>query len=199
MKYLLLIKYFFLSCLILILAGCVTTKHLIGERIQEDLSKQFDGVWEIKEEDESMLFFLKYLGNGELQFGGIDWETDKLKLETDTLILTKCGANKFMHWSDPEHAGKNVSDYIFLYFSFTTANEFKAWVPKGELFGKAITEGIILGEIDKIEEFSPIGKDLFLSIKINEPGKSLCDFIQTRNIEELFYLDDPAFTFHKIK
>jgi hypothetical protein len=181
-----------------VITGCdsVKTEHLIGERIQEDLSKQFDGVW-YDEDDESMHFYLHYLGNGELHVAFVEFETDKFELITFPLILTNCGANKFIHLPDQNYPEGNVSAYDFLYFSFTTANEFKVVDPKIERFEKAITEGKVLGEINKREISYGKGK-IQTTIKITESGKSLCEFMQTRNIEEFFDLDGSRI-FHKVK
>jgi hypothetical protein len=169
-------------CLLIIpfhLTACssVTSKNIIGERIQDDLSEQFDGTWE--EDDE--IAYMKYLGKGELRIAGVEWKENKFELQELTIILTTCGDRKFVNVLDPVIEEKN--DLLFAYYSFITEKTLAVWEPKVDAFEKAINEGKINGKIHKDKSST--------TVSINESQESLCEFINKRDIGELFDLEDP--------
>ncbi len=177
----------FLLLLPFYLTGCleVGSKYIIGERIRDDMSDKFDGVWEA---DEGILY-MKYLKNGELHIAGIGWEENKFVLEEGTgiSILTKCGDKIFVNYKESE-----TTEYFeFFYCSFIAENNLAVWWPKKDDFEKAINEGVIKGEIKKYE-YSRF-------IRINELPKSFCDFIKNKKIEELFDLEEPLMVLRRIK
>lgn len=164
------------------LTGCsvVSSKYTIGERIQEDVSEQFDGVWDF---DDSICY-VKYLKNGELRLAGIEWKEKNFKLEEMTVILTKCGERNFINFRDLEILGENDSDYLFGCYCSITENLLTVWAPKINAFEEAINSEKIKGKITKGKHST--------TIHIKEPQESLCDFIKNNDISKLFDLENPA-------
>jgi len=174
--------------LLFCLSGCsiVSSKSTVGTPVQEDLSGQFDGVWE----GDSGICYIKYSGEGRLQIANVEWQDDKFRLKIMEGILTQCGDRKFVNFPDPETSGENRTDYIFAYYSFVGDNLLAVWMPKINVFEKAVSDGEIRGKV--------IEGKYSTSVQIDESEESLCRFIQSRNTEELFDLEEPL-VYRRIK
>ncbi len=172
----------FFIILAVYVTGCSTvhSKYIVGEPIQDDLSEKFDGLWEFDRD----ICYMKYTKNGELRIAGVEWKETNFKLEEMTVILTKCGEKNFVNLLDLEISEKKDSDYLFAYYSFISENSIAVWKPKVDAFEKAINNGEIRGEIIK-EKHST-------SINITEHKESLCNFIKTKDMGELFDLENPT-------
>ena len=173
----LIILCFLILPLHLTACSSVTSKNIIGERLQGDLSEQFDGIWE----EDNEIAYMKYVGKGDLRIAGVEWKENKFELQELTIILTECSDRKFVNVLDPIIEGKN--DLLFAYYSFITEKTLAVWEPKIDAFEKAINEGKINGKIHKDKSST--------TVSINESPESLCDFIKERDIGELFDLEDP--------
>ena len=172
-----LILCFLILPLYLTACSSVTSKNIIGERIQGNLSDQFDGIWE----EDNEIAYMKYLNEGELRIAGVEWKENKFDLQELTIILTKCGDREFVNVLDPIIEEK--SDLLFACYSFITEKTLAVWEPKVDAFEKAVREGKIKGKISKDKSST--------TVSINESNESLCDFIKKRAIGELFDLEDP--------
>ena len=114
----------------------VTSKNIIGERIQGNLSDQFDGIWE----EDNEIAYMKYLKEGELRIAGVEWQENKFKLQELTIILTKCGDREFVNVLDPIIEEKN--DLLFACYSFITKKTLAVWEPKVDAFEKAAEKNL---------------------------------------------------------
>lgn len=164
------------------LGGCssVSSKHLIGAPVQEDLSAQFDGAWDFGDDN---IGYIKYLGNGQLRIAGAEWERDHFKFSEMTVTLTECGNNRFVNVHDEESVSDKDMDYLFGYCKFVDETYFMVWLPKTELFDQAIAKGSLKGKIlqDKNSK----------TISLTDSSENICLFLKKYKIEELFKLEDP--------
>jgi len=167
--------------------GCdsVGSKYLIGERIQDDLSEQFNGVWSC---DDGVVY-AHYLNNGELRTAFVDWEQDNFKLEEIPVVLTKCGTKTFINFPGTQELGKTGSGYLFLYYYFISSDSFAICMPEATLFEKAIDKKRIKGQIKKEKT---INNKISTSIYLEEPSDSICAFIENNDISKLFDLENPG-------
>ena len=172
---------FVLLFFIVYLTGCdcVKSTQLVGERTQEDLSKQFNGVWDF----DASFGYVKFLQKGELRLAGVDWENNNFHVSRSLAIITECGDKKFINFKDPEIEEGEGLEYFFMHYSFIAENQLIMWLPKSKIFQKAVSEKVLKGKMKKVD-FSTV-------VSINEPKGSLCGFIQDKGIEEVFDLEEP--------
>ncbi|MGV7235098.1 MAG: DUF3192 domain-containing protein [Nitrosomonadaceae bacterium] len=170
-----------------VIAGCDTieTKHLIGQRISEELSDELDGIWDC----DGDVLYLNYIKNGELRIAEVDWEEDQFVVEETTAIMTSCGGKHFAHVTDQKDSDDDIR-YSFVYYSIIGINKLAIWHPKVRAFEKPIVEEQITGKIQKDEHTT--------NIIINEPQDSLCEFIKDSRIDNYFYLEGPGVCIRRI-
>ncbi|RPI77110.1 MAG: hypothetical protein EHM45_10375 [Desulfobacteraceae bacterium] len=166
----------------LILAGCsaVGTKNPVGTPVQEDLSAQFDGLWDFGDEN---VGYVKYMGNGQLRIAGLEWKDNHFKLTEMNGTLTECGNNRFINIQDEDSDSNKELDYLFGYYKFVDDIYLTIWLPKKEVFEQAIIKGLLKGKVTS----DKYGTSVFLT----DSSENICLFLKKHKIEELFKLEDP--------
>jgi hypothetical protein len=171
------------------LGGCssVSSKFLIGTPVEENLSAKFDGVWDLGDGNVGQV---KYLGKGQLRVAGGEWKEGRFELTEMTIVLTKCGNKQFVNFYDQEKVDEKGSNYLFGYGAFI-GDYFLVWLPKTEVFEKAVNAGKIKGKVSKEKNSK--------SIDLEESSDTLCRFLQDQAVELLFDLEDPMIYRRMIK
>ncbi|MCU0599816.1 MAG: hypothetical protein MUE70_11245 [Desulfobacterales bacterium] len=178
----------------------VTSKSLIGERLNEDISDKFDGIWET---DDGELAYIKCLNNGDLLTASVSWKDEGFQLEKTRFILSKCNEKNFINFPESEIFDEDNSKFVFCCYSFVSDNTLIVWMPRINAFAEAIGSGQLKGNVTEsekkpVKENTDTTSNNKLSVVIEEPSDSLCNFIKEKGVTTLFDLENPI-VYKKIK
>ena len=188
---------------VFLLSGCasISSKSMVGERLNDEMSEKLDGIWEC---EGGGIEYAKYLKNGELRLAGVEWEDTGFKFDETTFNLTKCGERTFINIPDTKISENNDSKFRFYCFSFSADNTLIVWAPHVDVFAKAIDSGEIQGEVKiKTKKVRPSSETTVDSsekttvsksisaVYIDESSDALCKFINEKGLSVLFDVENP--------
>lgn len=157
------------------------------------MSNKFDGIWETEDDE---LAYIKSLKNGDLLTASVSWKDEDFILEKTRFILSKCGEKNFINLPDSEIIDENNREFVFCYYLFISDNTLIVWMPHINAFAEAIRSGRLKGTVTEtqkkpVEENTATTSNNQLSVVIEEPSDSLCNFIAAKEITTLFDLENP--------
>lgn len=180
------------------LLGCesVNSRHILGERISDDLSEQLNGAWKINGD----VAHIHQVAPGELRIAGLEWDDAAAKFETIELsvIISRLGEQGFFNLvrpDDPEDPGDDAEGTWYQYLTYELGED--SLTIRGtatEPFAKAVGEGKLAGRADIQRDAQ--GKVQERHVWLEADKQAIEAFIRDGKVEELFADSE---TLHRIR
>jgi len=170
------------------LVGCesVNSRHILGERISDDLSEDLDGPWNVNGD----VVVFHQVAPGEFRVGGLEWDDEAQKFKTIELqiFLTRLGDHSFFNlvrFDDPETQDDDVEGtwHQFILYELDEA-ALSIRSASSEAFAKAVEQGKLAGRVDIKREAD--GKVKERHVWIEGDKADLDAFVKDGDIDALF-------------
>jgi hypothetical protein len=168
--------------------GCesVNSRHIIGERISDDLGEKINGTWIA--EDSALA--LHQVSPGEIRVAGVEWndESNKFDVMELTLIVSRVGDDTIFNLvrSDEMNLAEQEIDgtwYQFIKFELGE-NEMTIRSISTDAFAKAVEAGTLKGRVDI--KRNPDGQVSERHVWIEGDKTDFDRFIKSGNMDDLF-------------
>jgi hypothetical protein len=173
---------------ILALVGCesVNSRHVLGERINDDLSEKIDGPWTLNGE----VAVFHQAKPGELRVAGLDWDDEQNKFDVIevTIIVSRLGDHTVFNLVRPDDPDNPDDDVEGTWYQYLLAdlgeNTLTIRGAETEPFAKAVESSALAGRVDIKRDAN--GQVQERHVWIEADKAALDAFVRGGNLDELF-------------
>ncbi len=169
--------------------GCesVNSRHILGEKIQDDLAEQLDGTW--VHGDAALTFH--QTAPGEMRAAGVEWDDEekKFKMLEFQLILSRLDDSIFLNLVRPVDLELPPEEKVEgMWYQFMRCelgeDEMTVWGVSTDPFAKAVEAKTLTGRVDtKLDDQGEIQER---HVWIEGDKAALDRFVRDAGIEKLF-------------